>query len=99
MIDPAAAFHSPQDVLRDSGLAVREKVEILSHWAYDSLELLVAEEEGMDGGESTDMSEVLKALDEIATVDVQHCAPTKQAGFHVGPPRYPGRPVSGAASG
>lgn len=83
MIDPAAAFHAPQDVLRDSHLGEREKVEILSRWAYDSLELLVAEEEGMDGGETTDMSEVLKALDEIATTDVQRCAPTKQAGFPI----------------
>lgn len=41
----------------------------------------------MDGGEATDMSEILKALDEIAIVDVQHCAPTKHAAFHVMPPQ------------
>lgn len=97
MIDPAAAFHSPQDVLRDSRLRVREKIEILSRWAYDSAELSVAEEEGMDGGESADMSEVLRALNEIATVDVQRSAPTKQAAFHVGPPRRPRRALPRAA--
>ncbi|MGH2874182.1 MAG: hypothetical protein ACRDL5_17180 [Solirubrobacteraceae bacterium] len=97
MIDPAAAFHSPQDVIRDSRLRLREKIEILSRWAYDSAELSVAEEEGMDGGESTDMSEVLKALDEIATVDVQHCAPTKHAAFSVGPPRRVRRSLLRAA--
>lgn len=86
MIDPAAAFGSPQDVVRDSRLRKHEKIEILSRWAYDSAELSVAEEEGMDGGEATDMGEILKALDEIAIVDVQHCAPTKHAAFQVAPP-------------
>ncbi|HEV7135376.1 MAG TPA: hypothetical protein VGN43_01985 [Steroidobacteraceae bacterium] len=86
MVDPAAAFGSPRDVVRDSRLRKHEKIEILSRWAYDSAELSVAEEEGMDGGEATDMSEILKALDEIAIVDVQHCAPTKHAAFHVMPP-------------
>lgn len=93
LIDPAAAFGSPQDVVRDSHLRKHEKIEILCRWAYDSAELSVAEEEGMDGGEATDMSEILKALDEIAIVDVQHCAPTKHAAFHVAPPKRRPRPL------
>lgn len=93
MIDPAAAFGSPQDVVRDSRLRKHEKIEILSRWAYDSAELSVAEEEGMDGGEATDMGEILKALDEIAIVDVQHCAPTKHAAFQVAPPKRRPRPL------
>ncbi len=86
LIDPAAAFGSPDDVVRDAQLPVRHKIEILCRWAYDSAELLVAEEEGMDGGESMDMGAILKALNQITEIDVQHCAPTKHAAFCVAAP-------------
>lgn len=83
LIDPAAAFHAPQDVLCDARWPIGGKIEILCRWAYGSAELSVAEEEGMDGGESADLSAVLKALDQITEVDVQYCAPTKHAAFCV----------------
>lgn len=86
LIDPAATFGSPDEVIRNAHLPVRQKLEILCRWAYDSAELSVAEEEGMDGGESTDMGAVLKALDQITSVDVQHSGPTKHAAFYVAPP-------------
>lgn len=85
LIDPAATFGSPDEVVRDAQLPIRKKIEILCRWAYDSAELSVAEEEGMDGGESTDMGAVLKALDQITEIDVQHSAPTKHAAFSVAP--------------
>jgi len=83
LIDPATIFGSPDEVVRDTQLPVRKKIEILCRWAYDSAELSVAEEEGMDGGESTDLGAVLKALDQITKVDVQHSAPTKHAALCV----------------
>lgn len=83
LIDPAATFGSPEAVVRDAQLPKRKKIEILRRWAYDSAELSVAEEEGMGGGESTDMEAILKALDQITEIDVEHCAPTKHAPFCV----------------
>jgi hypothetical protein len=83
LIDPAATFGSPDAVVLDPRLPKRTKIEIFCRWAYDSAELSVAEEEGMDGGESTDMGAILKALDQITEIDVEHCAPTKHAAFCV----------------
>jgi hypothetical protein len=83
LIDPGSSFRSPDEVLGNAQLSCQTKIEILCRWAYDAAELAVAEEEGMGGGESADMSAVLKALDQITAVDVQHSAPTKQAGFCV----------------
>jgi hypothetical protein len=94
LIDPAAAFASPEAVVRDPELSLRNKIEILCRWAYDAAELAVAEEEGMDGGEAPDMSAVLKALDQVTHVDVQHSAPTKHAAFCVAPPEGCARPAA-----
>ncbi len=88
LIDPTAVFGSPDDVVRDTRLPVCKKIEVLCRWAYDCAELAVAEEEGMSGGsESTDLVAVLKALDQIAYVDVEHSAPTKHAAFCAAPLR------------
>lgn len=83
LLDPTSSFRSPEDVIRNARLPVAKKIEILCRWAYDMAELAVAEEEGMDGGEPADMSSVLKALNQITDVDVQHSAPTKHAAFCV----------------
>lgn len=85
LINPPGSFRSPEEVLGDSRLPLRTKIEILCRWAYDCAELSVAEEEGMGGGESCDLSAVLKALDQITSVDVQHSAPTKHVAFCVVP--------------
>ncbi len=81
LADPASTFNSPGDVLDHPRLSVHQKVEILSRWAYDAAEISVAEEEGMRGGEITDMSAIIQALGQLASPDLQHSAPTKQAGF------------------
>ena len=101
LIDPAATFGSPDAVVRDPRLPAREKIEILCRWAYDSAELSVAEEEGMDGGESTDLGAILKALDQITEIDVEHCAPTKHAAFcavSAAPSAQPSRGGQGSGS-
>jgi hypothetical protein len=60
------------------------RVATLCRWAYDATELAVAEEEGMGGGEPSDLSTVLKALVTVTGgFDVEHTGPTKHAGFCV----------------
>lgn len=82
LIDPGASYRSPQDVIDDPRLKRDQRIEILCRWAYDATELAVADEEGMSGGESSDLNQVLDALDSLFP---QYCAsqgaPTKHAGF------------------
>lgn len=78
LLNPAAVFATPDEVLRDGRLAHEEKMEILSRWLYDATELSVAEEEGMGGGEPSKLGAVLTALHCLTGgVDAEHAAPTK----------------------
>lgn len=86
LIDPASLFHSPDEVIGNPKLSRDKKIEILCRWAYDTAELAVAEEEGMGGGESGDMSAVLWALGQIAPIEPHSSAPTKQGGFCIWQP-------------
>ncbi|MGH7017643.1 MAG: hypothetical protein ACRED8_11265 [Caulobacteraceae bacterium] len=63
--NPGSTFARPSEVLGDEELSKREKIEILCRWAYDAAELAVADEEGMGGGEPSNLSEVLAALNEV----------------------------------
>lgn len=61
--DPAAVFATPQDVLREAGLSREQKLRILQRWKLDALEMEVATEENMTGGERSRLDEVIAALD------------------------------------
>jgi hypothetical protein len=84
LLDPSSSFRRPEDVVGDSRLRRQQKIEILCRWAYDATELAVAEEEGMGGGESSNLQAVLDALVSITGgFDAEHTGPTKHAGFCV----------------
>jgi hypothetical protein len=81
LLDPAAAFATPQAVVDDAGLTREQKIELLRRWQYDADEMDVAEEEGMAGGEPSRLSQVLAALKRLgATMDPEHTSPMKQDG-------------------
>jgi hypothetical protein len=46
LFDPASIFRQPDDVVEHPSLALEHKVEILCRWAYDAMELAVAERRG-----------------------------------------------------
>ncbi len=82
LLDPGSSFRRPDDVISDPRLQRQQKVEILCRWAYDAVELAVAEEEGMNGGEASNLHGVLNALLSITGgFDAEHTGPTKHAGF------------------
>jgi len=60
--DPAAVFAAPQDVVQHGGLSRGQKLRILRRWKLDALELEVATEEDMTGGEASRLDEVITAL-------------------------------------
>ena len=83
ILNPAATFKKPQEVLDSHDLSREQKVEVLRRWEYDLRELQVAEEEGMTPPklESVTLDMVLKALTLLeAPSDMEHTAPTKQGG-------------------
>ena len=82
LLNPGSSFRRPEDVIGDRRFRRKQKIEILCRWAYDATELAVAEEEGMGGGEPSDLDRVLNALVSITGgFDAKHTAPTKHAGF------------------
>ncbi len=82
LIDPATTFTSPKDVLIRNDLARHLKIKILKRWESDIREILVAEEENMQGkdvGETlTAIRQALHSLD--AEIDTEDTPPTKQGG-------------------
>lgn len=77
-VDPGAVYGSPLQVVEDPGLSLDVKIDILQRWAYDEAELLVAEEEGMAGGETSRMAEVREALRKLGADTI--AGPTKHGG-------------------
>jgi len=55
-------FEQPADILTFPGLSREQRVLLLEQWERDAQNLLVAEGEGMIGGEPNQLSRVRKAL-------------------------------------
>jgi hypothetical protein len=64
-LDPGSVFASPEELCESPELSREQKIEFLQRWAEDALELDVAEEEGMGGGESSMLARILSALDSL----------------------------------
>lgn len=81
LIDPAAVFSKPRDVMAEQSLNTDQKIQILRRWEYDARELTVAEEENMPGEGSEILDQVLRCLHELGfSPDVDDGPPTKQGG-------------------
>lgn len=81
LLDPAAVFRTPWDVVEHEALDRTQKIEILRRWGYDVREQQVAEEENMPGDSGQRLDEILGALHALgAEPDLEHVPPTKQGG-------------------
>jgi hypothetical protein len=82
LLDPAAVFATPEELLQAQDLTRENKIEILRRWEYDSSEVAVAEEEGMVDGRPLLLHRILLALEALhAEIDGEHRPPTKQGGI------------------
>jgi hypothetical protein len=82
LLDPAAEYDAPNDVLTDPALSETQKIEILRRWEYDASEISVAEEEGMALGKDVNVGQVLQALHQLVPkMDAERSPPTKQGGL------------------
>lgn len=64
-LNPAAVFATPEQLARTPELTRDEKIELLRRWSYDAGELVVAEDEGMSGGEPALLDRILAAIDQL----------------------------------
>ncbi len=62
LLDPAAVFHSPHDVLHADGLSSESKKAILLRWQEDAEALMRATEEGMPPEGQRSPAELLRAV-------------------------------------
>lgn len=82
LLDPAAEYETPNDVLLDRAVSETQKVEILRRWEYDASEISVAEEEGMAHTDGVTVGQVLQALHQLVPdIDTERSPPTKQGGL------------------
>lgn len=61
LTQPHANFETPAQIVTDPALSSQEKVEILEELEQDARQLATASAEGMQGGEPTNLHEVLDA--------------------------------------
>lgn len=69
LLNPAAIFKLPKDVVRSDDLTTEQKLEVLKRWETDALLLSVASEENMDGGEPSRIEEVRQAIDVLTRIE------------------------------
>ncbi|MEJ2452408.1 MAG: hypothetical protein P8047_17420 [Gammaproteobacteria bacterium] len=65
MMNPAAVFAHPSDVIEMNSISREQKLLILKRWEQDARELAVAEEEGMTGNGGNRLSEIIKLIDKL----------------------------------
>lgn len=61
LINPAAGYAAPSEVLTDERLTGAQKLTVLTEWEQDAARLEESVAEGMGGGESNKLMEVKKA--------------------------------------
>lgn len=81
LVDPAAVFTTPDEVVTTEELSTDDRIRILRRWEYDARELTVADEENMPGDSTALLDQVLAALHRLGySPDPDREPPTKQGG-------------------
>jgi len=69
LLDPAAVFKTPKEVLDSDAMTTPQKLEVLKRWETDALLLSVATEENMGGGEPSRIEDVRHAIDVLTRLE------------------------------
>ena len=69
LLNPAAVFKLPKDVLETDSLTTTQKLEVLKRWETDALLLSVATSENMGGGEPSRIEDVRHAIDVLTRLE------------------------------
>ena len=69
LLNPAAIFKQPKDILDTDSMTVPQKLEVLKRWETDALLLSVATEENMGGGEPSRIEDVRHAIDMLTRLE------------------------------
>jgi hypothetical protein len=80
LVNPAAVFASPIEVVHDPSLSIEEKREVLRRWAWDEWLLEVAADEAMTEGEPSRLDEVKAALRVLEQVERAQILVVTQSG-------------------
>ena len=81
LLDPAAVFGVPEDVVSEQSLTKAQKIEILKRWEDQAAEKAQAREDGMPGDDGDLLRRILLALGELAgPIDVERTSPAHQHG-------------------
>lgn len=67
MLDPAAVFRSPEDVIQCIDLSREQQIDILCCWAYDARDMEIAADETMLASPSSCLDRILRALHTLST--------------------------------
>jgi hypothetical protein len=67
--NPSEAYERPAAVLRDGTLEPGQKLEILTHWEAEAIELQESEGEGFGGGERSLLTEIKDAIADLRDAD------------------------------
>jgi hypothetical protein len=62
---PSEVYERPAAVVLDESLDDSQKLEILSHWEAEAVQLQESEGEGFDGGEKSLLSEIKRAIADL----------------------------------
>lgn len=89
VLQPWAAYKTPEEVLADRALNDSEKRRILESWERDARELAVAEEENMGGGEPNMLHRVLQALTQLPAQEEHPRGPATKHGAQPTPSSAP----------
>jgi hypothetical protein len=69
LLNQAAVFKLPEDVLNSDAMTAEQKLEVLKRWETDAIQLSIATEENMGGGEPSRIEEVRHAIDVLVRVE------------------------------
>ena len=69
LLNPAAVFKRPNDVIDTDSLTTTQKLEVLKRWETDALLLSVATSENMGGGEPSRIEDVRHAIDVLTRLE------------------------------